>query len=89
MFTTEDDPEGKKHCIEDALPDVTKQQHPGPVKPNGKPFHRDIDESHGNPKSKYDSEKVPIRTMLLWRANFKNLKQILRIEMLFIQILAN
>lgn len=31
MFSTEDDPERKQHGVEDALTDVTKQQHPGPV----------------------------------------------------------
>jgi len=31
MFSTEDDPEGKQHGVEDALTDVTKEQHPGPV----------------------------------------------------------
>lgn len=60
MLATEDDPEGEKHRIEDALSDVTKQQHPGPVKSNGKPLHRDVDKSHGNPKGKDNSDRERI-----------------------------
>lgn len=56
MLATEDDPEGQQHRIEDTLSDVAEQQHPGPVKPNGKPFHWNIDKSHGNPKGKDDSD---------------------------------
>lgn len=73
MLTTEDDPEGEKHCIEDALSDIAKQQHPGPVKPNGKPFHWDIDKSHGNPKGKDDSDGKTISGKLLYSSGRQNI----------------
>lgn len=51
VLPTEDDPKGEQHGVEDALPDVSKKQHPGPVEANGKPLHWDVDESHGNTQS--------------------------------------
>lgn len=57
MFSTEDDPEGKQHGIEDALTDVTKEQHPGPVETHWEPFHWDIDEGHGDSQSEDNPER--------------------------------
>jgi hypothetical protein len=88
VLATEDDPEGQKHCVEDTLPDVPKQQHPGPVKANGKPFHWDIDKSHGNPKGKDDSdgERMPEKPgYSSGRESSKNTKPALRTEMLLIE----
>lgn len=56
MFSTEDDPEGKQHGIEDALTDVTKEQHPGPVETHWEPFHWDIYEGHGDSQSEDNPE---------------------------------
>lgn len=58
MFSTEDDPKGKQHGVEDALTDVTKQQHPGPIKANREPFYWNIDEGHGDTKSKDNPERI-------------------------------
>jgi len=52
MFPAEDDPEGEQHGVEDALSDVSKKQHPGPVKANREPLHWDVDECHRDPQSK-------------------------------------
>lgn len=87
VLATENNPEGEKHCIEDTLSDITKQQHPGPVKPNGKPFHWDIDKSHGNSKGKDDSDGEKISGKQLYsfgRQIFKNQKPVLGTEMSFI-----
>lgn len=73
MLATEDDPEGEKHCVEDALSDVAEQQHPGPVKPNGKPFHRDIDKSHGDPKGKDDSDGEKISRKQVYSSARQNI----------------
>lgn len=51
MFSTENYPEGEQHGVEDALSDVSKQQHPGPVEPDGEPLHWDVDERHGDSQS--------------------------------------
>lgn len=51
MLPTEDDPEGEQHGVEDALPDVPKEQHPGPIEANREPLHWDVDESHGDAQS--------------------------------------
>ena len=51
MFSTENDPEGEQHGVEDALSDVSEKQHPGPVETNGEPLHRDVDECHGDTQS--------------------------------------
>lgn len=90
MLTTEDDPEGEKHRIEDALSDITKQQHPGPVKPNGKPLHWDVDKRHGNPKGKDDSEgekNIRKTILFIWKAKhflLKNQNSVLGNETLHI-----
>lgn len=52
MLPTEDDPEGEEHGVEDALPDVSKKQHPGPVEANREPLYRDVDKRHGDTESK-------------------------------------
>lgn len=57
MFSTENDPEGEQHRVEDSLSDVSKQQHPGPVEANREPFHWNIDKRHGDAQSKDHSEK--------------------------------
>ena len=54
MLPTEDDPEGEQHGVEDALPYVSEEQHPGPVEANGEPLHGDVDEGHGDAQSKDD-----------------------------------
>lgn len=51
MLAAEDDPEGEQHGVEDALPDVSKKQHPGPVEADGEPLHGDVDERHGDTES--------------------------------------
>lgn len=48
VLPAEDDPEGEQHRVEDALPDVSKKQHPCPVEANRKPLHWDVDECHGD-----------------------------------------
>lgn len=52
VLSTEDDPEGEQHGVEDALPDVPEQQHPGPVEPHREPLHRDVDERHAQAQGK-------------------------------------
>lgn len=52
MFSTEDDPEGEEHGVEDPLTDVSKQQHPRPVKSDGEPLYWDVDEGHGDAQRK-------------------------------------
>lgn len=52
MFSTEDDPEGEQHGVEDSLTDISKQQHPRPVEPDGEPLDWDVDEGHGDAQSK-------------------------------------
>lgn len=87
VLATEDNPEGEEHCIEDALSDIAKQQHPGPVEPNGKPFHWDIDESHGNAKGKDDSDGEKISGKPRYssgRQIFKNQNPVFGIEMLYV-----
>lgn len=66
MLPTEDDPEGEEHGVEDALPDVSKKQHPGPVEANGEPLHRDVDKRHGDTESKYYPEgaKTVLKTTI-------------------------
>lgn len=54
MLAAEDDPEGEEHGVEDALADVPKEQHPGPVEADGEPLHRDVDERHGDPQRQDD-----------------------------------
>lgn len=56
MLPAEDDPEGKQHGVEDALPDVSKKQHPGPVEANGEPLYWDVNECHGDTQSEDDPE---------------------------------
>lgn len=51
VLPTENDPEGEEHGVEDALPDVSEKQHPGPVEADGEPLHRDVDERHGDTES--------------------------------------
>lgn len=46
VLSAEDDPEREQHGVEDALPDVSKKQHPGPVEANREPLHWDVDECH-------------------------------------------
>lgn len=57
MFSTEDDPEGEQHGVEDGLTDVTKQQHPGPVKAHREPLHWDINKGHGDSQSEDDPKR--------------------------------
>lgn len=57
MLSTEDDPKRQKHRIENSLTNISKEQHPRPVKSNRKPLYWDIYERHGDPKSKDNSEK--------------------------------
>lgn len=64
MFATEDDPEGEEHGVEDALPDVSKEQHPGPVEADGEPLHGDVDERHGDTESEDDPEGAQTASML-------------------------
>lgn len=52
MFSTEDDPEGEQHGVEDSLTDVSKQQHPRPVESDGEPLYWDVDEGHGDAQCK-------------------------------------
>lgn len=56
VLAAEDDPEGEQHGVEDALPDVPKEQHPGPVEADGEPLHGQVDERHGDPESQDDPE---------------------------------
>lgn len=51
MFTTEDDPEGQQHGVEDSLSDVSEEKHPGPVEAHREPLHWDVDERHGDAQS--------------------------------------
>lgn len=52
VLSAEDDPKRQEHGIENALPNVSEEQHPRPVKADGKPLHRDVNERHGNSQSK-------------------------------------
>lgn len=65
VLPTEDYPEGEEHGVEDALPDVSKKQHPGPVKANREPLHWDVDKRHGDTESKYNpgSQEIFVMTM--------------------------
>lgn len=54
VLPAEDDPKRQQHGVENALPNVSKEQHPCPVKPDGKPLHWDVNERHGNSQSKDD-----------------------------------
>lgn len=54
VLPAEDDPKRQQHGVENALPNVSKEQHPRPVKPDGKPLHWDVNERHGNSQSKDD-----------------------------------
>lgn len=54
VLPAEDDPKGEQHGIEDALSNVSEEQHPSPVKSDGKPLHGDVDERHGNSQSEDD-----------------------------------
>lgn len=54
MLPAEDDPEGQQHGVEDTLPDVPKEQHPGPVEADGEPLHRNVDEGHGDAQREDD-----------------------------------
>lgn len=54
MLPTEDDPEGEQHGVEDPLSDVSKEQHPCPVKADRKPLHWDVNECHGDAQSQDD-----------------------------------
>lgn len=58
VLPAEDDPEGEEHGVEDALSDVSKKQHPGPVEANGEPLYWDVDERHGDAKSKDYSKRA-------------------------------
>lgn len=58
VLATEDDPEGEQHRVEDALPDVSEEQHPGPVEADGEPLHWDVDERHGDPESEDYPERA-------------------------------
>lgn len=51
VLPTEDDPEREQHGVEDALPDVPEEQHPGPVEANREPLHWYVDEGHGDTQS--------------------------------------
>lgn len=57
MLPTEDDPEGEQHGVEDPLPDVSKEQHPCPVKADRKPLHWDVNECHGDAQSQDDPKR--------------------------------
>lgn len=61
MFSTENDPEGEQHRVEDSLSDVSKQQHPGPVEANREPLHWNVDERHGDSQSKDHSVKIKVQ----------------------------
>lgn len=54
VLSAEDDPKRQQHGIENALSNVSKEQHPSPVKSDGKPLHWDVNECHGNSQSKDD-----------------------------------
>lgn len=64
MLAAEDDPEGEEHGVEDALPDVSKEQHPGPVEADGEPLHGDVDERHGDTESEDYPEGAQTASML-------------------------
>lgn len=69
MFPAEDDPEGQEHGVEDALPDVSEEQHPGPVKANREPLHWDVDECHGDAQSENYPERG--RSLDVWLSYLK------------------
>uniref|UniRef100_A0A2D4Q2I2 Uncharacterized protein n=1 Tax=Micrurus surinamensis TaxID=129470 RepID=A0A2D4Q2I2_MICSU len=52
MLSTEDDPKRQEHSIEDPLTNISKKQHPSPVKTNRKPLYGNVYESHRDSKSK-------------------------------------
>lgn len=52
VFATEDDPETEERRVEDALLNVLKQQHPGPLGAQGEPLHGYVQEHHGDAQSK-------------------------------------
>lgn len=52
VFATEDDPETEERWVEDALLNVLKQQHPGPLGAQGEPLHGYVQEHHGDAESK-------------------------------------
>lgn len=52
VFATEDDPETEERWVEDALLNVLKQQHPGPLGAQGEPLHWYVQEHHGDAQSK-------------------------------------
>lgn len=52
MFSTEDNPEGEEHGVEDSLTNVSEQQHPRPVESDGEPLHWYVDEGHRDPQCK-------------------------------------
>ena len=54
VLSAEDDPKRQEHGIENALSNVSEEQHPSPVKSDGKPLHGDVNERHGNSQSKDD-----------------------------------
>lgn len=58
VLPAEDDPERKQHGVEDALSNVSKKQHPGPVEANREPLHWDVDERHGDTQSKDHSARA-------------------------------
>lgn len=55
MFPTKNDPKRQKHSIKDSLANVSKEQHPCPVKSNWKPLYWYVYEGHGDTKSKDNS----------------------------------
>lgn len=58
VLSTEDDPEGEQHGVEDALSDVSKKQHPGPVEADREPLHWDVDKCHGDAESQDYPERA-------------------------------
>lgn len=58
VLPTEDDPEGEQHWVEDALSDVSKKQHPGPIEANRKPLDWDVDECHWDTQSEDYPKKM-------------------------------
>lgn len=92
VLAAEDDPEGEQHGVEDALPDVSKQQHPGPVEADGEPLHWDVDESHGDPQSEDHPEGRENNAIFRLNANglynlgCETLQILLHIRCMFIQV---
>lgn len=52
MFTTEYDPETEERGVEDALLNIFKQQHPRPLKTQGEPLDRHVQECHRGTQNK-------------------------------------